>query len=203
MSLSDWAQKLLTVHIQGVPRVPGVSDRQKTFDSDGYQQAIRNTGDQPPVFPVFLDTKTGTPDTPSAAPGVPAGHLLNQLKPNEKTTDRTPEHQEHPLFNKFDKPAGSSSFRHATRPKKQISCQAYEFNGILMSTATEHCLDRQGSYCKGCPLYYQNKEEGCAASGTYRSGNNARNYDDPDKRQAQLAVVTALRNEFSFSEGDA
>lgn len=40
-----------------------------------------------------------------------------------------------------------------TKPyKRQINCQAYEYNGVLMSTKTEHCLEWQGPYCKGCVL---------------------------------------------------
>jgi hypothetical protein len=38
-------------------------------------------------------------------------------------------------------------------PARQINCQAFEHNGVMMSTHSEHCREWQGSYCHGCELF--------------------------------------------------
>lgn len=36
---------------------------------------------------------------------------------------------------------------------QQVICQASEFNGIIVSTHSKHCLQWQDNYCTGCTLY--------------------------------------------------
>jgi hypothetical protein len=37
-------------------------------------------------------------------------------------------------------------------PPRQINCQAFEHNGVMMSTSSVHCRQWQGPYCQGCTL---------------------------------------------------
>ena len=39
-----------------------------------------------------------------------------------------------------------------TDPPRQVVCQAFEHSGVLMATASKHCLEWQCHYCKGCEL---------------------------------------------------
>jgi|GEM_PF-795877 len=39
-----------------------------------------------------------------------------------------------------------------THPPRQVVCQAFEHSGVLMATASKHCLEWQCHYCKGCEL---------------------------------------------------
>jgi len=36
--------------------------------------------------------------------------------------------------------------------RRQITCQAFEHNGVMMSTSSYHCREWQGEYCHGCVL---------------------------------------------------
>ena len=39
-----------------------------------------------------------------------------------------------------------------SEPRRQINCQAFEFNGVMMATTPESCRQWQSGYCSGCHL---------------------------------------------------
>lgn len=37
-------------------------------------------------------------------------------------------------------------------PRKQVTCQAHDHTGVLMSTHPDHCREYRGPFCSGCPI---------------------------------------------------
>ena len=84
------------------------------------------------------------------------GDLL-KVEPKEKITDEIrqaiKEHKQEIVRLLSE---GSEGVRTDVTPApgewRQVNCQAFEHNGVMMATTPESCRQWQGTYCQGCTL---------------------------------------------------